>query len=110
MGGKKTVEWQSANAISTPSQIHSYIESCKEWLLSIAENEEEHEVGRQHLPMSVNPQSVRNIGVVRDLIYDENVFDCFLCKKKTLIAAGRIINANPFTRSQHMLTCADCAL
>lgn len=107
---KKTVEWHATTeAITTPSQIRSYIDSCKDWLLAPPDTDvEDDEIPKQSLPTLLPKQKIGNIGITRDDIHLDHTFDCFICEASCSVSDGRIINANPFTRSQSMLACAAC--
>lgn len=109
---KKVVEWyETTETITTPSQIRTYIDSCKDWLLtqSKEEHKDDEDVPTQSTPTPLVGQKIGNLGIVREHIYAQNVFDCFLCNASTEVRHGRVVNANPFTRSQSMLLCTDCA-
>lgn len=109
---KKSIEWHATTeSITTPSQIRTYIESCKDWLLAPPENDadDEVELSRQPAPIVLTKQKIGNIGIARDDIHADHTFECFVCSASCTVSGGRIINANPFTRSQSMLACNSCA-
>ena len=112
--GKKNIEWQNTEVLTTPSHKRAYIESCKDWLLAMpvveGEHEDEIDVGKQPLPVQLSAQVSENIGLMREHIYNENLFKCFICKQENNVADGKIINANPFTRAQYMLLCSSCQI
>ena len=113
---KKIIEWHTiADNVTTPSHKRAYIESCKDWLLSISATDDTHDthddevdVGKQSLPVQTAPQFCTNIGLMGEHIYTENEFECFICKTVSNVSDGKIISANPFTRAQYMLLCASC--
>ena len=107
---KKPVDWKNTQCITTPSQMKHYIEACKDWLLALsdAENDDEEEFPTQPLPFITEEIQSDNIGLIREQIYETNVFSCFLCKRKETVSQGRIVVANPFTISQCMLVCNSC--
>ena len=110
---KKPVSWHNSDqVITTPSQVRSHIEKCKDWLLSSAEDEEgedeEIELFTQPIRTKIEPQLMNNIGLVQTRIYTDNYFYCFVCQKKTCVEDGQIINANPFTRAYSMMVCGTC--
>lgn len=87
-----------------------YIETCKDWLLALSEDDEEEE---EDIPTQVIPFSKRvvysdNIGLLREQVFENNMFSCFICKTENVVAQGRIVVANPFTISQCMLLCKSC--
>lgn len=111
---KKSVEWHlTTENVTTPSQIRNYIESCKDWLLTPPDEDKDHdasEISKQPMPVSVTPQKIGNIGIVREFINANNIFECFICGETTSVQHGRVMIANPFTRSQSMLVCSECSI
>ena len=108
---KKTVDWSTTDVLTTPSQKRLHIESCKDWLLAVPDDViDETEVRRQDAPTFVHPQRSENIGMVKEHIYMDNKFVCFVCGASGDVKDGCIVNANPFARAQCMLVCADCKI
>lgn len=107
---KKAVEWHATTeCITTPSQIRTYIDSCKDWLLAPPSTDaEDDEMPRHTAPINLPKQRIGNIGVAREDIHADHTFECFVCGASSSVADGRIVNANPFTRSQSMLACTGC--
>ena len=108
MVAKKGVEWQNVEPPWTPSKVREFIESCKDWLLEAVPEEEDTELPSHALDTAVESQMTANIAVVREHIYVENAFLCFMCRTSTSVQSGHIVNANPFTRAQCMLVCETC--
>ena len=109
VANKKTIDWHAVDNVSTPSQTRAYIDACKEWLLAIPEDEDDTEVKpHQDLPIAVEPCRHDNNGMVRENICGCNVFKCFMCNSEQAVVDGRLVVANPFTRSQCMLLCSNC--
>ena len=106
---KKTTEWHAVDAVTTPSQARAYIDSCKEWLLAApVDEEDEIDIHPQEIPVAQEPSRQNNNGLLREHIHEHNVFECFLCATECRVADGRVVTANPFTRSQCILFCTRC--
>lgn len=110
VASKKGLDWQNVETLSTPSQTRTYIDACKEWLLALpTEEDDETEINReQELPIPVETCEHRNTGMMRESIYACNTFRCFICKRGCEVLRGRLVVANPFTRSQCILLCDAC--
>ena len=110
--GKRSVEWYTAKEnVTAPSHIRAYIESCKDWLLAQPDEYEDvdDKMAKQAAPVILDSQKIGNIGIPRNSIHQDNVFECFVCGEHSRVQSGRVMNANPFTRSQSMLLCTACA-
>ena len=106
---KRTIEWQTCEALSSASQVNEYIESCKEWLLSTSDlADDEVELSTQAMPNNIVTHKIPNIGLIREHINSEHTFDCFICSETKRVHEGKVVNANPFTRAQCMLVCNAC--
>lgn len=106
---KKPLEWQTIDAVSTPSQMRSYIDACKVWLLALPKEDDDTEITpHQKPPAAVTACEHHNNGMLRENIYECNIFKCFTCNTECEVANGRIVVANPFTRSQCLMLCANC--
>jgi len=107
MVNKKLQAWHEMPFPTTPSQIRDYGDACKEWLLEAVLKEP-----FMHRPRSTSiafdVQQCENIGVHLEYIHPQNEFACFVCQKKTIVSAGKIVQANPFTRACAMLLCEEC--
>ena len=109
---KRAVSWEHAAPVTTPSQLRSYIESCKEWILAFDPNDSGEEVevaGSQPIDAPVQSQKMASIGVTREDIHRENVFDCFICAENCAVIDSHVATANPFTRAQVVMLCKKCA-
>lgn len=105
---RKNVGWRDSDPPSTPSQIRTYIDSCKDFLLSTEAENIEQEFKKQEFPCAVPSKMIDNIGVIKAHADFRNSFECFICRAVTLVGEGNIVNANPFTRSYCMLLCNSC--
>lgn len=111
---KKALAWHEMDALTTPSQIRTYMDVCKDCILSIDDTESredaEAEVSTQNLPAPFTPAHTDNLGCSRVEIVKVNHFRCFICEKDDIVANGKLESANPFTRAYCVLTCSSCAL
>lgn len=107
---KKTIDWHTVESVATPSQTRAYIDSCKEWLLALPDEEEdEMEIStHEQMPLVVDPCEHHNNGMLRENIFVCNTFRCFMCKASCEVSKGRSVVANPFTRSQCIMLCNEC--
>jgi hypothetical protein len=106
---KKSVTWQSAGAVQTLSQVRTYIESCKDWLMELPVNDEDEAdgvVSKLHLDVPAGRHD--NNGLVREQIIPGNFFECYICNCASRVGDGHIVVANPFTRAQCLLLCRGC--
>ena len=105
---KKNVDWHAVETITTPSQTRAYIDSCKEWLLAMPNDDDDTDVTPQEPPTLVAAGEHHNNGLLREGIHECNVFKCFICKDVCSVTKGRVVIANPFTRAQCLLFCSEC--
>lgn len=105
---RKHITWQECEKPTTPSQVKSYFDACKDFLLSTENEETEEEFGRSTIPHYMTSKKIGNIGIQKVLADANNTFDCFICNKTTRVGNGNVVTANPFTRSYCMLLCAPC--
>jgi len=96
---------------SSLSDVRSYIESCKTWILDTPSkvDNEEYEGVRQKISANIAYPNICNNGSVAHDIYDLSMFKCFTCSAVRVVRQGQIVIANPFTRSQCIVICAECA-
>lgn len=106
---KKSVAWQSAGPVQTLSQVRTYIESCKDWLMELPVNNEDEVDGIvSELHLDVPAGRHDNNGLVREQIIPGNSFECYVCNCGSRVGDGHIVVANPFTRAQCLLLCRGC--
>ena len=111
VASKKSVDWHAVESVTTPSQTRAYIDACKEWLLALPEEEDDPEINPpQDLPIAVDACEHHNNGMLRESICARNTFKCFICSVACEVPRGRVVAANPFTRSQCVLLCDGCAV
>lgn len=112
---KKTLEWQSAGSIHTLSQVRSYVESCKDWLMALpkesdtTEDKDDVDIGVvRDSDFDIAPAFYDNTGLVQEQIVFANKFYCFVCNASSSITETNIVTANPFSRAQCLLFCQEC--
>ena len=105
---KKTEETWSSFVITQNSSscVQKYIGICEQWLI-------------EHEPTPNNTRSFINvtpeltnystcIGMYETDIRHINKFKCAICETYSDMNNGKCVVANPFTRAQYMVLCADC--
>lgn len=101
------MDWkQLGQAVQTPSQLRSYLEDCKKWLIEPCD---ETEVDVNVRPMGWSLKRAQNttaLGIVEEEVLTDESFVCALCDVAQ--KSGHTICANPFTRAQYARVCDAC--
>jgi len=108
---KKVVSWNNVTDPNTTFQVHKYIETCKDWLITAeTTSNTEKIIPVSNTINSFNVQQYNNIGICGGkTIHEQNEFACLSCKLKTLVKNGKLICTNPFTCASSGLICNQCS-
>lgn len=99
---------QTFDNVNTPSQIRSYLDNCKDFIIKSDNVEIKDDRLIHDVNLDVSPQYTENIGLIKSEIHSVNYFMCFLCETRHDIKDSVTVNANPFARSSFMLLCQNC--
>lgn len=110
MGKKQDNDWkQLGSNLSSSTSIRKYLDLCRDWYIS---NDNEIESVPQYCNISPNLNAVRetSLGLFDTDIRNVNEFNCYSCSSFVSGENAKIALANPFTRAQFMILCAECSI
>ena len=98
--------WEGmAAAITTPSQLRTYLDKCQAWLVEQPEVVSDVKVTTMGWPVQ-NAHMRSTLGLCEDEIACITTFTCAICSDTKRDA--HTICANPFARAQFALVCSTC--
>ena len=107
---KQDESWQNTTSLPTSAHTRRYIDTCKEWLLTPITN-----VPKSVQICNIKPGNEDVFLSAKDCIglYELDIdiltrMECYVCSTMISSENCKKVVANPFTRAQFMIMCADC--
>ena len=107
---KKVVTWIQFETPTTTFQVHKYIETCKDWLITPEKaTTTEKIITTSNTIDCFDAQHCSNLGICGEKsINKHNECMCLICKSNTRVEDGKLICANPFTCASGSVVCNSC--